>query len=415
MSLNMDPSDKLSSAMKTGSLHTQAQVNRFLATRVSHRQALSDSRIRGLQLEVLPTGSAKWRLRYGTHHGRKRTCITLGNAFALSLADARALAEGHLREILLGNDPQQAKQAAKQVPTFAEFIDQQYLPYVKNYKRSWQTDVSLLRNHLLPRFGKRHLDEIRREDIVKLHHDRHASGAAPGSANRLLIMMRYVFNLALRWEVPGVKSNPSHGIPMMQENNKRERYLSVDEAQRLYDAVCQSKNPMLRYIVPMLILTGARKQEVLTAQWQDFDLDRRLWRIPLAKSGQARHVPLSDGALSILRELSQHSSCPYPFANPQTRKPYVSIFHPWHTARCKVGLSDVRIHDLRHSFASLLINSGRTLYEVQTILGHTQVKTTQRYAHLANDTLLAAANTATAVIGNAMAPKLPVGEGPLSA
>ena len=184
-----------------------------------------------------------------------------------------------------------------------------------------------------------------------MHADRKASGAAAGSANRLLIMMRYIFNLALRWELPGIKANPCAGVPLLEVNNQRERYLSQDEAKRLYDAVCESENPMLKFIVPMLILTGTRKRKVLDSKWTDFDLERRIWRIPTTKA----------------------------------------------------DLADVRMHDLRHSFASLLINSGRTLYEVQNILGHTQVKTTQRYAHLSQDTLLAAANTATAAIN------LPIG------
>ena len=116
---------------------------------------------------------------------------------------------------------------------------------------------------------------------------------------------------------------------------------------------------------------AAAVREVLDAKWADFDLPRRAWRIPISKSGKARHV---------------------------------SVFCAWHTARKSVGLSDVRMHDLRHSFASLLINSGRTLYEVQHILGHTQVKTTQRYAHLSQDTLLAAANAATVAVGAVMLP-----------
>jgi integrase len=161
---------------------------------------------------------------------------------------------------------------------------------------------------------------------------------------------------------------------------------------------------MLQYIVPMLILTGARKREVLDAKWQDFDCSRRIWRIPMSKSGKARHVPLSDGALALLATMPRKPDCEWAFANPETEKPYVSIFCAWNTARKSVGLSDVRMHDLRHSFASLLINSGRTLYEVQHILGHTQVKTTQRYAHLSQDTLLAAANSATTALGAAMMP-----------
>jgi integrase len=115
-------------------------------------------------------------------------------------------------------------------------------------------------------------------------------------------------------------------------------------------------------------------------------------------------VPLSDGALSVLASMPRQAGVDWAFASPETGKPYVSIYYAWNKARQNVGLSDVRMHDLRHSFASLLINSGRTLYEVQYILGHTQAKTTQRYAHLSQDTLLAAANSATTALGAAMMP-----------
>jgi integrase len=162
---------------------------------------------------------------------------------------------------------------------------------------------------------------------------------------------------------------------------------------------------MLRHIVPMLILTGARKREVLDAKWEDFDVNRRIWRIPMSKSGKARHVPLSDGALHILSTTPRDVTSAWAFANPDTGKPYVSIFYAWNTARQSVGLADVRVHDLRHSHASFLVNAGRTLYEVQHILGHTQVKTTQRYAHLSHDTLLDAANAATRALGGVMLPR----------
>jgi len=364
---------------------------------------LFDSNCKGLMVEIRCTGRKTYYLRY--QNGRSRTRqLKIADERDVTLSQARQLADGLRNKIAMGQDPCEEKEQAKQVPTFAQFIAEQYMPYIKSYKKSWDTDTSLLKNHLLPRFGKRYMDEITRQDIVKMHADRKASGAAAGSANRLLIMMRYIFNLTLKWEVPGIKSNPCKGVPMLEENNKMERYLSVEEAQRLYESVCQSENTMLKYIVPMLILTGARKREVLDAKWTDFDLSRRAWRIPITKSGRARHVPLSDGALTLLATMPRKSDCEWAFANPETGKPFVSVFYSWNTARKSVGLSDVRMHDLRHSFASLLINSGRTLYEVQHILGHTQVKTTQRYAHLSQDTLLAAANSATAALGAAMMP-----------
>jgi integrase len=362
---------------------------------------ISDSACKGLFLEVRKSGGRTFYLRYTNNRGRQQQ-YRIGDATVISLVQARQLAQQLKGKVLLGEDPKETRKTERHTPTFAEFIEQQYLPHVKAYKKSWETDVSLLKNHLLPRFGKRFMDEITRQDVVKMHSDRKASGAAAGSANRLLIMMRYIFNLALRWEVSGITANPTKNVPLMPENNKKERYLSEDEARRLYQAVCKSENGMLHYIVPMLILTGARKREVLDARWEDFDFERRLWRIPTTKLGKPRYVPLSDGVMSLLSTMPRNLKSDYVFANSATNKPFVSIFCAWNTARKRAGLSDVRMHDLRHSFASLLINSGRSLYEVQKLLGHTQVKTTQRYAHLAPETLLAASNAATLAVGSVM-------------
>lgn len=227
------------------------------------------------------------------------------------------------------------------------------------------------------------------------------SGKAPGTCDRILILTRYIFNLALKWKVPGVKSNPAKEVDLLKVDNKRERFLNEDEVRQLYDAVLTSDNPMLQYIVPMLLLTGARKREVLDARWEDFDIDNRLWRIPFTKTGRPRTVPMSDGVMSILDTVPRIAGSGYVFPNPATAKPYATVHDAWHTVRKRAGLEDVRMHDLRHSFASILINSGRSLYEVQHLLGHTQVKTTERYAHLQQDTLMKAANVVAALVGTA--------------
>lgn len=383
---------------------TPSTIDKAACPQGQRKLDLFDTRTRGLMLEVRPTGKTYY-LRYQTVRGKTRQ-MRLANAEDVTLTQARHLAEQARNKIAMGEDPAQDRAAQRAVPTFAAFIQDQYLPHIKTYKRSWDTDVSLLKNHLLPRFGKMHLDEITRQDIQRVHHDRRASGAAPGSANRLLILMRYAFNLAIKWEVPGVKANPSKDVPLMEENNKLERYLTQEEAHRLYDAVCGSENPMLRFIMPMLLMTGARKREVLNARWEDFDLERRLWRVPISKNGKARHVPLSSGVLTLLSGLPETGHGRHLFPNPATGKPYVSIFCAWNTARKNAGLPKVRMHDLRHSFASFLINGGRSLYEVQRILGHTQSKTTQRYAHLRHDTLLDAADAATAAMGALIVPAL---------
>ncbi|TFW02466.1 site-specific integrase [Oxalobacteraceae bacterium OM1] len=363
---------------------------------------LFDTETRGLLLSVSPTGRKTYYLRFQNERGRTRQ-LRLADGNDVSLAQARTLAEKYRNRIAMGEDPAETKAAMRQVPTVSDFIREQYLPFVKNYKRSWKCDEGLLRNHVEPVWGKRYMDQIAKHDVIALiTKQRHTH--KPGSCNRLLILLRYMFNLALRWEVPGVKANPTAGFPLLEENNKRERYLSREEAAVLYDQLNRSENPMLKYIVPMLLLTGARRREVMDARWDDVDFQRRLWRIPVSKGGKARHVPLSDGAIRLLEQVPRLPDCCWIFPNPKTGKPFVSIFYAWNTARKHAGLADVRIHDLRHSFASFLINAGRSLYEVQKILGHTQVKTTQRYSHLAHETLVDAANAAVNSLGAVFAP-----------
>jgi len=362
-----------------------------------------DTRLSGFLLEVRRSGGKTFYIRYRDRHGQIRQ-FKVGNAQYLAVEEARQHARELLAQVTLGEDPVDERNTLRHVPTFSRFVTERYLPFATSYKRSWRKDESLLRNHLLPRLGGKHLDQITKHDIIAIHQGRRAAGAAPASANHLVILVRYIFNLALKWELPGVTKNPTKGVPLFGENNKRERYLSQEEAQRLHTALLDSANPMLRYIVPMLLLSGARKREVLDSRWEDFDGGRRVWRIPTTKAGKPRHVPLSEGMIRLLHTVPRFTDCPFVVPNPKTRRPFASIFYAWHTARTAAGIPEVRIHDLRHSFASFLINSGRSLYEVQKILGHTQIRTTQRYAHLSQETLLEAANAAADAVGVDFAP-----------
>jgi len=264
---------------------------------------------------------------------------------------------------------------------------------VQSHKRSWETDKGLLRNYLVPRFGKLHLDQITREAVLDLHQEQIANGAAPASANRVVVLLRYMFNLAIQWETPGVSDNPTRGVPLAEVNNQRERYLTEEEVQRLCKAVKESESPLLEPIISMLLLTGARKSEVLNAKWEDVALEKKRWRIPYTKSGKPRTVPLSESALEVLRSVPRVDGTEYVFPSPVTGKPFNSIYNSWNTARKKAGLEDVKIHTLRHSFASFLVNAGRNLYEVGKLLGHTQMRTIMRYSHLADETLAEAVNT----------------------
>jgi integrase len=165
-------------------------------------------------------------------------------------------------------------------------------------------------------------------------------------------------------------------------------------------AVERSENTQLKYIVGLLLMLGCRKRELLDAKWDQFDIERRTWRIPLAKSGKARHVPLSLSTIAFLEKLPRWKDCPYVVPNPHTKKPFTGINESWKTAlgRAKVVC---RLHDLRHTYASNVINAGHSLFVVSKALGHANIQQTSRYSHLSDDTLLAAADAAGNAMGSA--------------
>ena len=376
-------------------------VNEIVCPEDKSKLTITDSKYRGLILEVRPTGTKTFYLRYRSDRG-KTTQLKLARACDVSVGQVRMLEAKIRNDLAMGIDPQAEKKKRRNIPKLKDFALEKYLPFAKTYKRSWRTDEGNLRNHILPRFGHMHMDQISKRDIISFHTDMLSSGYRPSTANRPVILVSRMFNLAIEWETPGVTVNPANGVPLVEENNKQERFLTQDETQRLSKAIQKSRNKTLPFIITMLLLTGARKSEVLNAEWQHFDFDKKSWLIPLPKSGKARHVPLSDGVINLLDNVRRIKDCPYVFPNPKTGKPYIYIFHSWDTARKKAGLGDVQIHDLRDSCASFLINAGLSLYVVQKILGHSQIQTTQRYAHLSQETLLDAANQLSAQVNIGM-------------
>ncbi|MEN8256595.1 MAG: tyrosine-type recombinase/integrase [Thermodesulfobacteriota bacterium] len=373
-------------------------VNTITCPEAKKKENYYDTAITGFIVEVRATGGKTYALRYKDPHGRQ--CQhKIGDWKSISFDKARKAAQVLRSKVVLGENPSEEKRVKRTIPTLEEFARDRYMPFVKGDKRSWKSDESYLRCHVLPRFGKYHLNKITQQNVIEFHHAIRSNNYAMGTANRALVLVKYMFNLALKWNIPGVESNPAADVKLFEANNARERFLTSEETQRLRDAIEKSKNTQLKYIVPLLLLLGCRKRELLDSRWQDFDLERRTWRIPLAKSGRARHVPLSSAVLSILDQLPRWEGCPYVIPNPDTLKTYVNIHRSWNNARVAAGLPDVRMHDLRHSMASNMVNSGRSLYEVAKVLGHSQLKTTQRYAHLSQETLLAAVDAAANATG----------------
>lgn len=340
----------------------------------------------GLYVDVQRSGRMAYRLRYRTE-GRNRY-LTLGDARVITLEEGRAEARLALRKIRVGADPR-AVLLPGSGPTIERFYIDHYLPYIKTYKRSWKTDETIIRVHIVPALGERAMGELTGADIARLVASMLQRPYAPATINRVLVILGYGYRLALDWKTPGIDENPVKNIRTLKENNRIERYLTSEQTRCLLRCVRYSQNPRLADIVAFLLYTGARKREVLNARWQDIDVDRKLWRIPHTKSGRHRHVPLSSGALALLAHCQRkcHIGCGWVFANPATNKPFVSIYYSWYHARQQAGLPELRLHDLRHSFASFLVNAGRSLYEVQTLLGHANARTTSRYAHLSPERL----------------------------
>lgn len=365
-------------------------------TSAQGREFVRDADCRGLCIEVRSSGGKTYYLNYRDARGAQRL-HKLANAAHVSPQQARVLCERARATIAMGTDPTQQRAQLRAAVSVAEFFNDSYLPYVKSYKRSWTTDDSVFRNHILPVIGTDYMDAVTAERVAVVI-NRVNQRLSAATVNRLLVLLRYMFNMAIRWHTVGVVSNPTATHKLKRLSNHRERFLSAAETQQLMVAVNASANPLLRYIVPFLLLTGARKSEVLNAQWRDVDIPRSFWRIPITKSGRERHVPLSAAAIALLQRMPRNPNSQWIFANPNTLKPYVSIYYSWHTARTAAGLADVRVHDLRHSFASFLVNAGCSLYEVQRILGHASVAMTQRYSHLSQASLLRAVSHAGAVV-----------------
>jgi len=355
-----------------------------------------DTGQRGFMLEVRASGGKTFYQRYTDMRGRERQ-FKIGPAAAIPLDQARRKARTILAEAILGADPQERRKELRQIPVLAKFVRERYLPHVKGYKRSWQTDETILRLHILPVFGRRPVDQITSEAIADQLTRMREKGYASGTTNRVLVLLRYMFNLGRKWKIPGMAENPTTGLNTAPDTH-RDRFLTVDETERLIAAIESDENQIAAQAILLLLLTGARRNEITHAKWEYVNLDKGALLVPLSKSGRPRTIALSGKAMELLRAITPVPGNPYIFPSPVTRRPSPSLFFPWSRIRERARLPGVRLHDLRHSFASFLVNQGISLYIVQGLLGHQHPRTTQRYAHLAQKTLLDAAELIATVV-----------------
>jgi integrase len=281
---------------------------------------------RGFMLEVRCSGGKTYYQRYTDARGRERQ-FKIGPADVLGLAAARRQARTILAQALVGTDPQARKAELRTIPTLAELVRDRYLPHVKGYKRSWRTDETVLRIHILPEFGGQYVDQIRGEPIAALVQRMRDAGYATGTTNRVVIVLRHIYNLARKWKVPGVTDNPTAGIPLAPDVN-RERFLTVEEAQRLIASIEADENEVAKKAIMLLLLTGARRNEVTHAKWEHVDWDKRTLFVPLSKSGKPRTIALNAAAIELLRSIRPSDTSPYIFPSPTTNRPSPSLYFP---------------------------------------------------------------------------------------
>lgn len=354
-----------------------------------------DQAVTGFVLECRSTGGRTYYLRYEDAAGRQKQ-HKIGRYEDITFAQAKKAAQRLRSEVVMGGDPGAVKAAIKAVPLYAE-LAAMHLADAKLHQRSYDTTEMYVRRHILPKWGRVRLTEIDTRAVAQWLGAKREEGLAPATVVKIKAIFGRSFELGASWNVAGCdRPNPVRAVKSKPVNNARERFLTAAEAMRLRKATAASKNKQLSPIVDLLLYTGCRLRELLDARWANIDMERKAWLIPTSKSGKPRWVPLSQAALDVLASLPRFEECPWVVPNLETLKPFVSIKHAWQGARDAAGLSGLRLHDCRHAAASFLIAGGVDLYTAGKILGHASIQSTQRYSHLANDTLLAAVEAGAA-------------------
>jgi integrase len=360
------------------------------------KHRIFDDRLVGFIAEQRQT-TVTFYFRYKDARRRQHE-VRLGRLGDVTVDQARKRAEQLKAEVSLGGDPVAEKAKLKAVPTVEEFARERYLPHVQERQRSAHNVEAYLRKRILPAIGRKALDEVTPQDVAALRRKLVAEGLANGTVNRHLATLRAMFNQALKWGLYEGK-NPASSPGMLREQH-RDKYLSPAETRALFRALAEDKDETAASVLALLAVTGARRGEALKARWENVDLDRCILTVPRSKSGRTRHIPLSPVAVAILqRQLAKRAIHPdNPFVFPSARRagqPVEGVRGAWRRAKEAAGLpDDLRIHDLRHSFASALANAGTPLNEIGTVLGHTQLSTTTRYAHHSPQRLIDTATTA---------------------
>jgi integrase len=340
----------------------------------------------------MPSGRRSYLVQYRV--GTRSRRLSLGAHGVLTSEQARGLAIQALAAVRSGSDPaadRKDRREAVTVRELSERFDREHIAVrvkestAKEYRRN-------LSRFILPALGRLRVTEVTRADVAKFHHDlRHI----PYQANRNIEIISKMFNLAEMWGLRSDGSNPRKHIRKYAEA-KRERFLSASELKRLGEVLNEIEAERVEQVtavqaIRLLLLTGRRLNEIMKLKWEHVDLSVNVLRLPDSKTG-AKLVQLGNAAAEVIAGIEHQPFNPHVIAGLTPGKPLSDLQPFWQRVRARAGLKDVRIHDLRHTFASVAVASGQGLPMIGKLLGHSQVQTTARYAHLAGDPVRAAAN-----------------------
>lgn len=350
-----------------------------------------DNELRGFGVKITPKSRRVYFIYYRTAERRERR-PSIGIHGVISCENAREIAGKWLRQVADGKDPADERKKQRAAETFAQFAERYMSDYAKGTKKASTlvTDRINLVQHLLPAFGRISTTAISRYDVIRLHQ---GMKATPGAANRSLALLSHMMNIAEKWGIRADGTNPCRHVEKYKER-KRDRYLTSTELKRLGAVFSEAEksgaeSQSVIAAIRLLIFTGCRRGEILSLHWDQVDFDNRCLQLPDSKTG-AKTVHLNAPALEILSNLERLNDNPFVITGKKPGTHLVNLRKPWQRILETAGLNDVRLHDLRHSYASVAVGLGEGLPIVGALLGHAQARTTQRYAHLANDPVKAA-------------------------
>jgi integrase len=328
--------------------------------------------------------------------GRKRA-MRIGRYPGITIPEARQRVNDNKAKLDVNIDPQDATDRSKGMPTF-RVHSAAFLGFVQGYKRSANADESKLRLHLNGYFGDRRLCDITTRDIQE-YHMMISKKLSQSTANRHLALLSMIFNVAIQWGI--LERSPTKGVKKFKEDNQKQRFLSADEIGRLYQAMETEDNKVAVNALKLLLLTGCRREEILKLKWEDVSIESGTLYLPDSKTG-SRYVQLNAAAKELLASIVRGNG---PFVFPGHRDANKPLNNPrkcFTRLLAHAGIEEtVRLHDLRHTHASILVNSGASLFVVQKALGHSNPITSQRYSHLSDKTLRDASETVSALISHA--------------